>query len=56
MREDGTSKNFNGECSNSIRKMAPLRALVNTNLVTHPKGYNEPLPLAKGTGELFNHP
>ena len=49
-REDGTLKNFNGECSNLVITMAPQRVFVNTNPVTHLGAYNEPLPLAGGTG------
>ena len=31
--------------------MAPQRLFVNTNMVTQPGAYNEPLPLAGGIGE-----
>ena len=50
MREDGTSTNFNGECFNPVRTMAPQRVFVNSYPITNPRAYNEPLPLAGGTG------
>ena len=36
-REDGTTTNVNGECSNLVRTMAPQRLFANTNPVTQPR-------------------
>ena len=49
-REEGSSKNSNGERSDPIRTMAPQIMYANTNPVTQLGVYNEPLPLAGGTG------
>ena len=55
-REDGTSTNVNGECSNLISTIAPQRLFVNTNPVTQSGAYNEPLPLVGGTGGTIQPP
>ena len=49
-REKGSSKNSIGERSNPIRTTTPQRVYANTNSITQPGVYNEPLPLARGTG------
>ena len=36
--------------------MAPQRVYSNTNLVTQPRVYNEPLPLVGGTGDTISPP
>ena len=56
MREDRTSTYFNGEFSNPVRIIAPQRVFVNTNSVTHPRAYNEPLPLVRGIGGTIPPP
>ena len=53
MREDETSMNVNGECSNLVRTMALQRLFANNNLVMQPGAYNEPLPFVEGTGGHF---
>ena len=55
-REEGSSKNFNGERSNPVRTMTTQRVYANTNPVTQPEVYNEALPLAGGMWALFHHP
>ena len=55
-REDGTLTNFNGERTNPVITMAPQRVFVNTNLVTHPQAFNEPLPLARSMGGTIQPP
>ena len=55
-REERSLKISNGEHSNPIRTTAPQRVYANTNSVTQPKVYNEPLPFAGGMGALFHHP
>ena len=55
-REDGTSTNVNGERSNYVRTMAPQRVFVNTNPVTQPEAFNEPLPLAGGMWSTIQPP
>ena len=42
--------NFNEECSNPVKTMAPQRVYANTHSVTQLGAYNEPLPSAGGTG------
>ena len=54
-RDDGTSTNANGECSNHVTMMAPQRLFANTNPVMLLGAYDEPLPFARSTGVLFNH-
>ena len=55
-REKGSSKNSNGERSNHVRTTTPQRVYSNTNLVTRPGVYNEPLPLAGGTEGTISPP
>ena len=54
--ENGTSTNLNGEHSKHVRTRAPQRLYDNTNPVTQPGVYNEPLPLAGGTGCTISPP
>ena len=55
-REEESSKNSNGKCSNPVKTMAPQRVYANTNLVTQPGVYNEPLPLVGDTGGIISPP
>ena len=55
-REEGSSKNFKGERPNPVRTMTPQRVHTNTNLVTQPEVYNEPLSLDGGTGGTISPP
>ena len=55
-RYDGTSTNVNGECSNLVRTMAPQRLFSNTNPITQPRAYNEPLSFAGGTRGTIQPP
>ena len=48
--------NFNGECSNPVRTMAPQRVYAKTNLVTQPITYNETLPLVGAQGDSIPQP
>ena len=56
MREEGSSKNSNGECPNPVRTMAPQRVYTNTNTITQPRVYNELLPLVGGTRGTISPP
>ena len=55
-REDGTSTNVNGESFNLVIIMAPQRLFANTNSITQPGAYNEPLPFVGGTGDTIQPP
>ena len=55
-REEGSSKNFNGERSNPVRTMTTQWVYANTNPVTQPGVYNEALPLAGGMGGTISPP
>ena len=56
MREEGSLKNSNGECPNLVRTTTPQRVYANTNLVTQPGVYNEPLPLVGGMRDTISPP
>ena len=49
-------KIFNGERSNPIMTTTHQRVYANTNLVTQPEVYNEPLPLDEGTEGTISPP
>ena len=55
-RNEGTSVNVNGERNTFVRTMVAQRLFANTNPVTQPKTYNEPLPFARGTGGTIQPP
>ena len=56
MREEESLKKSNGERSNPVRTTAPQRMYANTNPVTQPRVYNEPLPLVRSIGSTISPP
>ena len=56
IRGDGTLANVNDERSNFVRTMASQRLFSNTNPITQPGAYNEPLPFVGGMRGIIQPP